>query len=204
MTESIVAAAASRIGKQVLHIDSNDHYGGQWASFNLECIQNMIDGLNSTKKTNENVPALHDSIIRLNASDFLITNPEYHWFIENATDVDIKHESLPENVKKLALADDELSASNVNTDDNADQTNDKSCGSTKSIIEESTSEQEFKWTKDKVLAEFRKFNIDLTPKVSKKIKCLSLDFFCCLYGLETLKNIVKLRFTLFPAIIFSW
>lgn len=41
MTESIVAAAASRIGKTVLHLDANDYYGNSWASFNLENIQNL-------------------------------------------------------------------------------------------------------------------------------------------------------------------
>lgn len=41
MTESIVAAAASRIGKTVLHLDTNDYYGGTWASFNLENISKL-------------------------------------------------------------------------------------------------------------------------------------------------------------------
>lgn len=41
LTESIIAAAASRVGKSVLHIDSNDYYGGYWASFNLEAIQSL-------------------------------------------------------------------------------------------------------------------------------------------------------------------
>lgn len=39
LTESIIAAAASRIGKTVLHLDKNDYYGGFWASFNLEALQ---------------------------------------------------------------------------------------------------------------------------------------------------------------------
>ncbi|KAF2893593.1 hypothetical protein ILUMI_12580 [Ignelater luminosus] len=43
MIESIVAAAASRIGKRVLHIDSNNYYGGLWASFNLDSISNILN-----------------------------------------------------------------------------------------------------------------------------------------------------------------
>ncbi|KAJ8298316.1 hypothetical protein KUTeg_024847 [Tegillarca granosa] len=39
MSESILAAAFSRIGQQVLHVDKNDFYSGQWASFNLEGIE---------------------------------------------------------------------------------------------------------------------------------------------------------------------
>ncbi|XP_050305481.1 rab proteins geranylgeranyltransferase component A 1 [Anthonomus grandis grandis] len=37
--ESVISAAASRIGKSVLHLDENDFYGGQWASFNLEALK---------------------------------------------------------------------------------------------------------------------------------------------------------------------
>ncbi|XP_036333314.1 rab proteins geranylgeranyltransferase component A [Rhagoletis pomonella] len=41
--ESCVAAAASRIGKSVLHIDPNEYYGGVWASFNLESFCALLD-----------------------------------------------------------------------------------------------------------------------------------------------------------------
>lgn len=43
MTESIVAAACSRIGKKVLHFDSDDYYGGVWASFNLEALLKIAE-----------------------------------------------------------------------------------------------------------------------------------------------------------------
>ncbi|XP_017783820.1 PREDICTED: rab proteins geranylgeranyltransferase component A [Nicrophorus vespilloides] len=42
LIESAVSAAASRIGKRVLHIDSKDYYGGLWASFNLENIETVF------------------------------------------------------------------------------------------------------------------------------------------------------------------
>lgn len=41
-TESIIAAAASRVGKSVLHVDENEFYGGFWASFNLENFMNHL------------------------------------------------------------------------------------------------------------------------------------------------------------------
>lgn len=47
MVESIVAAACSRIGKNVLHLDSSDHYGGLWASYNFEGLQKFIKEINS-------------------------------------------------------------------------------------------------------------------------------------------------------------
>ncbi|XP_013779155.1 rab proteins geranylgeranyltransferase component A 2-like [Limulus polyphemus] len=36
MPESILAAAAARIGKTVLHLDRNHYYGGSWANFNFD------------------------------------------------------------------------------------------------------------------------------------------------------------------------
>ncbi|XP_014675743.1 PREDICTED: rab proteins geranylgeranyltransferase component A 2-like [Priapulus caudatus] len=42
MTECILAAALARIGKNVLHIDRNDHYGGDWASFNMDSMRRWI------------------------------------------------------------------------------------------------------------------------------------------------------------------
>lgn len=51
-TESAVAAAASRIGKTVLHVDPNDFYGSCWASFNLENFQSFLSN-NITTETNE-------------------------------------------------------------------------------------------------------------------------------------------------------
>ncbi|XP_070498975.1 rab proteins geranylgeranyltransferase component A [Chironomus tepperi] len=41
--ESVIAAAASRVGKSVLHIDQNEFYGGFWASYNLENFMNHLE-----------------------------------------------------------------------------------------------------------------------------------------------------------------
>ncbi|KAK6626393.1 hypothetical protein RUM43_006704 [Polyplax serrata] len=43
MTESIIAAALSRIGKTVLHLDCQNYYGENWASFNLENIEFWVE-----------------------------------------------------------------------------------------------------------------------------------------------------------------
>lgn len=42
-SESIIAAAASRVGKTVLHIDENEYYCGYWASFNLELYMSHLE-----------------------------------------------------------------------------------------------------------------------------------------------------------------
>lgn len=68
MTESIVAAAASRIGKKVLHFDSDEFYGGLSASFNLEALLKIAE--------EENV---HDS----NTPNHIgLFNIESSWFID--------------------------------------------------------------------------------------------------------------------------
>lgn len=120
LTESIFAAAASRVGKTVLHIDANDYYGGQWASFNLESIQTFV----STSASNECV----------------IENAEYRWTPESI--IPIAAENIHHDPVKPATYE------SVATD-NSDKTD----------------VDVLVWTKDRVLKEFRKFNIDITPKV---------------------------------------
>lgn len=44
LTNSIAAAALSRIGKSVLHVDKNPYYGDQWASFTLQQLLDWIKG----------------------------------------------------------------------------------------------------------------------------------------------------------------
>lgn len=48
-SESIIAAAASRVGKTVLHIDENEYYGGYWASFNLDTFMTHVDSSSDEK-----------------------------------------------------------------------------------------------------------------------------------------------------------
>jgi RAB protein geranylgeranyltransferase component A len=42
LEESILASASSRNGHSVLHVDTSDHYGGEWAAFTFEGIQEWI------------------------------------------------------------------------------------------------------------------------------------------------------------------
>lgn len=48
LVECVVAAAAARVGKKVLHIDKNDYYGVQWASFTLKGAQQWVDEVTTT------------------------------------------------------------------------------------------------------------------------------------------------------------
>lgn len=120
LTESIVAAAASRVGKTVLHIDANDYYGGQWASFNLENIQSFVSATES--------------------AECVIENAEYRWTHESVT--------------------------STTSENGTDDSSSGAAGGDDAVVDKNKSTAEgVVWTKAKVLSEFRKFNIDLTPKV---------------------------------------
>ncbi|XP_032993027.1 rab proteins geranylgeranyltransferase component A 1 isoform X2 [Lacerta agilis] len=42
LPESIIAAACSRSGQRVLHVDSRQYYGGNWASFSFSGLLSWI------------------------------------------------------------------------------------------------------------------------------------------------------------------
>lgn len=46
LKESILSGAFSRIGKSVLHLDPNDFYGDDWASFNINSFKEFLDNSN--------------------------------------------------------------------------------------------------------------------------------------------------------------
>ncbi|KAL0273377.1 UNVERIFIED_CONTAM: hypothetical protein PYX00_006058 [Menopon gallinae] len=137
MTESILAGALSRIGKTVLHLDSNEYYGENWASFNFDAIQTWIarmrnpvpqcESLNTQNlKESESVHAVN---YELN-----ISNVEEKWYRRT------NNESTPQITSELP-ADGE---SDPNTD--------------KPETKQEENEEYMK-------RESRKFNLDLCPKV---------------------------------------
>lgn len=106
LCESIIAAAASRVGKSVLHLDGNDYYGGDWASFNLDNLQAYLDRENeSTEKTK------HDEA-------------DIPYRLQNRNNI--------YNIVQKWHVDDEI---------------------------------DYKWKKCEILKQYRKFNIDLAPKL---------------------------------------
>ncbi|GIX75543.1 rab proteins geranylgeranyltransferase component A 1 [Caerostris extrusa] len=48
MPECIIAAAAARIGKKVLHLDRNGYYGGDWASFSYDKFLEWMDDVKAS------------------------------------------------------------------------------------------------------------------------------------------------------------
>uniref|UniRef100_A0A0R3RTY7 Rab proteins geranylgeranyltransferase component A n=1 Tax=Elaeophora elaphi TaxID=1147741 RepID=A0A0R3RTY7_9BILA len=62
LPECMIAAACARSGLSVLHLDKNDYYGDLWASFNIQTIQNWINGSSRNNNVAEVSPEsfLHD------------------------------------------------------------------------------------------------------------------------------------------------
>lgn len=92
------AAAASRIGKNVLHIDSNTFYGASWASYNLETIETLALA-NERVHRIQNLNAVDGKLIMDGAINCIIENAECNWHIpanalevENKTDDEKMHE----------------------------------------------------------------------------------------------------------------
>lgn len=126
-----MAAAASRIGKTVLHLDSNDYYGGLWASFNLEGIETHANN-NKCIRQNPNVTQCNGTVTLDPSVCFVIENAELEW-------------RIPANILEIG---------NKTDDEKIDEQ-----------LEDRNDELDNTWTRDKVMHEYRKFNIDLTPKV---------------------------------------
>ncbi|GAB0096078.1 Rab proteins geranylgeranyltransferase component A [Sergentomyia squamirostris] len=83
LTESIVAAAASRVGKSVLHLDVNEYYGSYWASFNLKNLQELREECGEQKEMMES------NGIQLWRHSNQVQNVQMSWNIP-ATDAEVE------------------------------------------------------------------------------------------------------------------
>lgn len=77
MTESIVAAAASRIGKHVLHVDHRDFYGSSWATFSFNNIENVL--MTPSQKLTKNDPQECAENIKLSSNSSCLQNVNEIW-----------------------------------------------------------------------------------------------------------------------------
>lgn len=149
MTESIIAAAASRIGKKVLHLDSNEYYGGLWATFNFDGLQKWIEDLkgNKCEESKESDPNVEGGENFLKASNQYSTveNIEETWYIVNDAD-------LPERSSK-----DTQTEGSGDAPAEGDEKCDEDKVEKKEIVKH--------WSTDRIKKEYRRFNIDLAPKL---------------------------------------
>ncbi|UJR21349.1 hypothetical protein I4U23_024442 [Adineta vaga] len=85
MVESILAAACARIGKSVLHIDINDYYGAEWASFSLDALTEWI-------QKQENLPTnvipedQNEKVVPISDPKNLFRNIQLKWNIQETNE----------------------------------------------------------------------------------------------------------------------
>lgn len=172
LEESIVAASVARNGHSVLHIDTKDYYGEEWAAFNLKGIQEWKDDL--SKVQSDEVPKaelekllkegekLH--ILDRNSS---IKDVKESWFVDDDNEgtevIEIEEKTdATEEVNTEATTEGES-----NLEPEGDQeSNGESVKVEEKQVEQSASQEKKKntWTKSKIMNE-RMFNLDLTPRL---------------------------------------
>lgn len=86
MPESILAAAAARIGKTVLHLDRNHYYGGGWANFNFDQLTEWIEK-HKVVLPNETTTSLNDErwAEYLTEGETAVPLPQYPNNIQNVS-----------------------------------------------------------------------------------------------------------------------
>ncbi|XP_069109524.1 rab proteins geranylgeranyltransferase component A 2-like [Argopecten irradians] len=193
MPESIVAAALSRVGQKVLHIDRNEYYSGQWASFNLENINKWTKEV-SGEHDLEHPTIDEDTILQpgetLSRLDLCVKGKtyfniatEYHVSDEEPVldKTDKSNESknektenssqvLPEETKDEDLNKESVTKSGEPAEQSKPNTETlpkQKSEETKPPQTEKIVEKESKksWTATKLKKEWRKFNLDLAPRL---------------------------------------
>jgi len=170
LVESIVAAAAARNGQTVLHIDTAGYYGGDFASFSLEGLNRWIrdqqhDGEQpdpdaaaadpdaAASSSGKTLPELGDGEEYLDLGNFkTVDNTQETWDIDNQENEDVPDEK--DAGDKTEATEKDLTA---HSEDGAQES------PVESKQEESKPEK--KWSKEELLKESRRFNIDLTPRL---------------------------------------
>lgn len=143
LSESIVAAAAARNGKRVLHFDHRDYYGSSWASFSLKALQDFIHESSSglDRESQSTQPIDGSKLLHLNYKTLPFIDIQEEWFTPSCQEqIPVSMEKtetpshLPEN-----LADKEVDKL-------------RACA------------PETVWSKEEILKNSRRFNLDLSPK----------------------------------------
>lgn len=179
MTESIVAAAASRIGKKVLHLDSNEYYGGLWASFNFDGLQKWMEECRQPNKPTETMQSANakdcEKLVKAGNQFSTVSNLEEKWYIleevadspEGQLSSKITQTEVEEHSKAKAAegsGDAESSkdgeSEKLEREDNNSEKPDSGEGKDNSV----TNQRE-NWSQNKLKKEYRKFNLDLAPKL---------------------------------------
>ncbi|XP_066571017.1 rab proteins geranylgeranyltransferase component A 1 isoform X2 [Amia ocellicauda] len=102
LPESIIAAACSRIGQRVLHVDRRTYYAGNWASFTFSGLLSWIEDYKQDGHSTVEVKEWRDKLqegeeaILLNPVDKAISNVEVFCYASEESEDEEKEESPPQ------------------------------------------------------------------------------------------------------------
>jgi len=173
LQESILSGAFSRIDKKVLHLDSSEHYGSDWASFNIKSFAKYIkDGCGALDYTGDDPSTLcsgEEEIVALDKKSS-ISNATTTFYLQEAKENNIDGRSSTSGTDaSVTASENELPPTSVD-DDAATSQASSSGSSTDPAVLESASKAAPKQPRSfpnqsEMMEKWRHFNIDLTPKV---------------------------------------
>ena len=151
LVESMVAAAAARLGHSVLHLDTASYYGGQWASFTWDGLQTWVkeqacEGNSNVKdvQTEGKKQGEEEEMCVLQEGERLVAlNGKSK--VQNL--VETWHEHADADGKDLAFVE------NLHSEDD---TTDRDKNAASQVPD---------WSKEEIEKHSRRFNIDLVPRL---------------------------------------
>lgn len=147
LVESMVAAAAARLGHTVLHLDTASYYGGQWASFTWDGLQAWIreqkGEAGDKEETKSEVEEEKEKLELLEGEKLVALNCK--GLVQNL--VETWHETRKDEDKE------------EKTDRSSD------CGGEDVDHEDLAAVSGPEWSREEIEKQSRRFNIDLVPRL---------------------------------------
>ncbi|XP_042231029.1 rab proteins geranylgeranyltransferase component A-like [Homarus americanus] len=170
LVECIVAAASARVGKKVLHIDKNDYYGGQWASFTLRNIEQWVEehtaSHQETKNTEECALEEGEKLAPTSDPRRVYSKVKLSWHAQKAPRPSINNTCSSEDDSKLKSCSDEAPTASEESATKDDSGEGSSEETTTPKAETKDEAKEIKtWSQEEMMQLSRKFNLDLAPKL---------------------------------------
>ncbi|XP_028839582.1 rab proteins geranylgeranyltransferase component A 1 [Denticeps clupeoides] len=192
LTESVVAAACSRVGQRVLHVDRRNYYAGNWASFTFNGLLSWIEEYKAQQEATspEAEPGWRDKLeegeeaLTLNTVDNFISNIEIFCYVSQEDDEEEEEKSevapptsaqsdeLEENGTKEITTTMDEALEQQGHEGPEDKETDEACQSPQEEEppvdhnqSEPTVDVKKKISYAKLLKEGRRFNIDLVSKL---------------------------------------
>uniref|UniRef100_A0A9J7Y5Z4 Rab proteins geranylgeranyltransferase component A n=1 Tax=Cyprinus carpio carpio TaxID=630221 RepID=A0A9J7Y5Z4_CYPCA len=165
LTESVIAAACSRVGQSVLHLDRRNYYAGNWASFTFNGLLSWIEEYKQKVQITESEQVWRslidegEDVVPLSSVDSSISNLEVFCYARLAlilltTNTNEEHE--------VSEPEEEQHTSDISEPSQSQEEKDSQPISSPA---DPPVEVEKKITYQKLVKEGRRFNIDLVSKL---------------------------------------